>query len=61
VCTEVESKIRNAKNAFQNLDRCSNEKRVSLYANFALIHLWFELKAIDLNAKVKGLKEPQEY
>ena len=48
VCTpENPKKMKIALNALQNLDRCSKENKVGLYANFGLLYLSLAIQ--DLN------------
>lgn len=48
-------KIKIAQNAVANLERCSKEERVGMYANFALLHL--SLRGVS----IKGLQDPSHY
>jgi hypothetical protein len=53
------SKLKYAQHALSNLDRCSKELKVALYANYGLLHLALSLK--DLGKTVKGIQEPMMY
>lgn len=55
VATDPAVKTKMANNAIVNLDRCSKEPRVALYANFALICL--SLRVEEAKLQVKGLKD----
>lgn len=59
ICTkENPKKFRNAQNAFMNLDRCSRDVKVGLYANFGLLKLASDFYG---EAKLPSLQEPYYY
>lgn len=52
-------RLKHAQNAVSNLDRCSKEKNVALYANFGLLYLSLSLQREGLS--IKGCQDPSVY
>lgn len=60
VCTkENPKKGKFGQSAVQNLERCSKEPKVGLYANFAL--LYFSIRLQKEGYKVNGIQDPKYY
>lgn len=60
VCSkENPKKIKYGQSAVLNLERCSKEAKVGLYANFALLYLSFRLQKEGY--KVNGIQDPKNY